>query len=128
MLKKTIIALAATIVMLPTLAMAKGNGHDDHNKQSIHYTGPAMNVTTVAENIENIGSFSEANVVLEGQLIHQISADKYMFADATGQVIVELDDDIKLPVAIDNNTKLRIFGEFEGGSTPEVEVESIKLL
>jgi uncharacterized protein YdeI (BOF family) len=67
-------------------------------------------------------------VVLEGQLIHQISADKYMFADATGQVIVELDDDIKLPVAIDNNTKLRIFGEFEGGSTPEVEVESIKLL
>ncbi|MFT7682374.1 MAG: hypothetical protein ACI935_001845 [Moritella dasanensis] len=128
MLKKTIIALAATIVMLPTLAMAKGNDHDDHNKQSIHYTGPAMNVTTVAENLENIGSFSEANVVLEGQLIHQISADKYMFADATGQVIVELDDDIKLPVAIDNNTKLRIFGEFEGGSTPEVEVESIKLL
>lgn len=128
MLKKTIIALAATIVMLPTLAMAKGNGHYDHNKQSINYTGPAMNVTTVAENLENIGSFSEANVVLEGQLIHQISADKYMFADATGQVIVELDDDIKLPVAIDNNTKLRIFGEFEGGSTPEVEVESIKLL
>ncbi|MFT5806483.1 MAG: hypothetical protein ACI9LG_000746 [Moritella dasanensis] len=127
MLKKTIIGLTAAIIMLPTLAMAKGNGHE-HNKQSIHYTGPAINVTTVAENLENIGSFSEANVVLEGQLIHQISTDKYMFADATGQVIVELDDDIKLPVAIDNNTKLRIFGEFEGGSTPEVEVESIKLL
>lgn len=126
MLKKTIIGLTAAIIMLPTLAMAKD--HDRNNQQSINYTGPAINVTTVAENLENIGRFSEANVVLEGKLIHQISGDKYMFADDTGQVIVELDDHVKLPFAIDNNTKLRIFGEFEGGSTPEVEVNNIKLL
>lgn len=123
MLNKTIIGLTAAIIMLPTLALAK-----DHDKQVINYTGPAINVTTVAENLANIGRFSEADVVLEGKLIHQISADKYMFADDTGQVIVELDDHIKLPVAINNNTKLRIFGEFEGGSTPEVEVDNIKLL
>jgi uncharacterized protein YdeI (BOF family) len=123
MLKKTIVGLAATTIILPTLAVAK-----DHNKHSISYTGPALNVTTVAENIENVGRFSEKDVVLEGKLIHQISSDKYMFADNSGQVIAELDDDIKLPVAIDNNTKLRIFGEFEGGATPEVEVEHIKLL
>lgn len=123
MLNKTIIGLTAAIIMLPTLALAK-----DHDKQGINYTGPAINVTTVAENLANIGRFSEADVVLEGKLIHQISADKYMFSDDTGQVIVELDDHIKLPVAINNNTKLRIFGEFEGGSTPEVEVDNIKLL
>ncbi len=123
MLNKTIIGLAAAIIMLPTLAVAK-----DHNKHSINYTGPAINVSTVAENLDNVGRFSELDVVLEGKLIHQISADKYMFADDSGQVIVELDDDIKLPAAIDNNTLLRIFGEFEGGSTPEVEVEYIKLL
>ncbi|MDX2319073.1 MAG: NirD/YgiW/YdeI family stress tolerance protein [Moritella sp.] len=123
MLKKTIIGLTAAIIMLPTLALAK-----NHEKHSINYTGPAMNVTTVAENLENVGRFSELNVVLEGKLIHQISGDKYMFADDSGQVVVELDDDIKLPVAIDNNTKLRIFGELEGGSTPEVEVKHIKLL
>ena len=123
MLKKTIIGLAATIIMLPTLVLAK-----DHNKHTINYTGPAINVTTVAESLENVSRFSELNVVLEGKLIHQISADKFMFADDTGQVIVELDDDIRLPVAIDNNTKLRLFGEFEGGSSPEVVVEYIKLL
>jgi uncharacterized protein (TIGR00156 family) len=128
MLKKTIIGLTAAIIMLPTLAMAKDHGNEHNNKQSINYTGPAINVTTVAENLENIGRFSEENVVLEGKLIHQISGDKFMFADDSGQVIVELDDHIKLPVAIDNNTKLRIFGEFEGGSTPEVEVKQIKLL
>jgi len=123
MLNKTIIGLAAAIIMLPTLALAK-----DHNKQAINYSGPAINVTTVAENLTKVGRFDELDVVLEGKFIHQISADKFMFADDSGQVIVELDDDIKLPVAIDNNTKLRIFGEFEGGSTPEVEVEHIKLL
>jgi uncharacterized protein YdeI (BOF family) len=123
MLKQTIIGLTAAIIMLPTLVMA-----EDHNKYQINYTGPAMNVTTVAENLDKVGRFSELNVVLEGKLIHQISADKYMFADDSGQVIVELDDDIKLPGAIDNNTTLRIFGELEGGSLPEVEVKYIKLL
>ena len=121
--KKTIIALTAALIMLPTMAMAK-----DHRANNINYTGPAANVTTVAENLENVGRFSEVDVVLEGKLIHQISGDKYMFQDDSGKVVVELDDDIKLPTAIDDTTQLRIFGEFEGGSTPKVEVEYIKLI
>lgn len=121
--KKTIIALTAALIMLPTVAMAK-----DHPANNINYTGPAANVTTVAENLENVGSFSEIDVVLEGKLIHQISGDKYMFQDDSGKVVVELDDDIKLSTPIDDNTQLRIFGELEGGSTPKVEVEYIKLI
>lgn len=123
MLKKTILGLTAVIIMLPTLALAK-----NHDQQSINYTGPTGNVTTVAESLKQVGTFSDLDVILEGKLVHQISADKFMFADDTGQIIVELDDDIKLPVAIDNNTKLRIFGELEGGNKPEVEVEQITLL
>ncbi len=58
--KKTIIALTAALIMLPTLAMAK-----DHRTNNINYTGPAANVTTVAENLENVGRFSEIDVVLQ---------------------------------------------------------------
>ena len=122
-LNKTILALVTATILLPTLAMAK-----DHNSQPINYTGPAISVTSVAENIASVGHFSEKKVVLEGRLIHQISVDKFMFADDSGQVIAELDDDITLPTAINETSKVRIFGEFEGGSTPEVEVDYIKLL
>lgn len=122
--KKTIIALTAALIMLPTVAMAK----DHDNANNINYTGPAAKVTTVAENLENVGRFSEIDVILEGKLIHQISGDKYMFQDDSGKVVIELDDDIKLPTAIDDTTQLRIFGELEGGSTPKVEVEYIKLI
>lgn len=121
--KKTIMAVTAALIMLPTLAMAK-----DHNRDGINYTGPAKNIATVAETLKDAGRFTEIDVIMEGRLIHQISADEFMFQDDSGKVRVEIDDDIKLPTPIDADTQLRIFGEFEGGSTPKVEVEHIKLI
>lgn len=121
--KKTIMAMTAALIMLPTLAIAK-----DHNRDGINYTGPAQNIATVAATVKDAGRFTEIDVIMEGRLIHQISADEFMFQDDSGKVRVEIDDDIRLPTPIDAETKLRIFGEFEGGSTPKVEVEHIKLI
>jgi uncharacterized protein YdeI (BOF family) len=39
-----------------------------------------------------------------------------------------LDDDIKLEAPLDEKQKLRLFGEYEGGNTPEIEVEHIQIL
>lgn len=121
--KKTIMAMTAALIMLPTLAMAR-----DHKQSNINYTGPVKNIDTVAETLKDAGRFTELDVIMEGKLINQISADEFMFQDNSGEVLVELDDDITLPNAIDADTKMRIFGEFEGGSTPKVEVEHIKLI
>lgn len=125
MTKKTTLTLAAAVLLLPSLVMAKDH---DRNKGALNYTGPVANVTTVAESLENTGYFGETDVILEGKIIKQIDARTFIFQDKTGTVEVEIKRHAKLPKAINENTQVRIFGELEGGSTPEVEVKFIKLI
>lgn len=123
MIKKTIIAIATLAVMAPTLALA-----GDHDKGAgISYSGP-VDTVTVAELLEDTGMLTERNAVVEGQLIKQINAETFIFSDGTKEIQVELDDDIRLPQAIDATTKVRLFGEYEGGNTPEIEVDRLQVL
>ncbi|WP_036799487.1 MULTISPECIES: YgiW/YdeI family stress tolerance OB fold protein [Photobacterium] len=123
-MKKTIIAIATIAVMAPTMALAKDH---DRNNAAISYSGP-VDTVTVAELLENTSMFTERNAVVEGKLIKQIDAETFIFSDGTKEIQVELDDDIHMPQTIDATTKVRLFGEYEGGNTPEIEVDRIQLL
>jgi len=70
----------------------------------------------------------QSDVVVEGNLLRQVRADKFVFSDGSGEVMVELDDDIQLNTPIDHTTKVRLFGEFEGGNKPEIEVEQLVVM
>lgn len=72
--------------------------------------------------------FTEQHVVVEGRVIRQLSGDKFMFNDGTTEVQIELDDDIHLAAPLDATTRVRLYGEFEGGNTPEIEVDRIQVL
>ncbi|WP_299013446.1 YgiW/YdeI family stress tolerance OB fold protein [uncultured Photobacterium sp.] len=122
-MKKTIIAIATIAVMAPTMALA--NEHDNNN--AISYSGP-VDTITVAELLENTSMFTERNAIVEGKLIKQIDAETFIFSDGTKEIQIELDDDIRMPQTIDATTKLRLFGEYEGGTTPEIEVDRLQLL
>ncbi|MGR5149206.1 YgiW/YdeI family stress tolerance OB fold protein [Photobacterium alginatilyticum] len=122
-MKKTIIAIATIAVMAPAMALA-----GDHDKgQSISYSGP-VDTVTVAELLEDTGMLTERNAVVEGKLIKQINADTFIFSDGTKEIQVEIDDDIRLPQTIDATTRVRLFGEYEGGNTPEIEVDRLQIL
>ncbi|CAG22869.1 conserved hypothetical protein [Photobacterium profundum SS9] len=123
--KNTVIAIASAMILVPTLAFA-----GDHNEQKgavISYSGP-IDTVTVAELLDSTSMFTERNAVVEGKLIKQINADTFIFSDGTKEIQVELDDDIHLPQAIDATTKVRLFGEYEGGNTPEIEVDRVQVL
>ncbi|MGD8110299.1 YgiW/YdeI family stress tolerance OB fold protein [Vibrio sp. TRT 17S01] len=122
-MKKTTIALAATTLALSTAAFA----HNDKNNQGIQFNGP-VEVTSIDKLLQDTGMFTEKNVVVEGHVIRQISADKFIFTDGKGEVQIEIDDDISLNTVIDNTTKLRLYGEYEGGNTPEIEVDRLQVL
>ena len=72
--------------------------------------------------------FTEKNVVIDGNIVRQIKGDTFVFSDGKSEIQIEIDDDIHLNQAIDATTNLRIFGEFEGGNTPEIEVDRVQLL
>ena len=126
-MKKTIIAITAALTLSPTIALAGNDGHNNHKQAQFNYTGPVSTIT-VAELLKDTSMFTEKNAVVDGKIIRHIRKDKYLFSDGTTEIQIELDDDISLPSAINETTKVRLFGEYEGGKTPEIEVDRMQIL
>lgn len=122
-MKKVILATAAALVLSPTLVFAK----DGQSASGIQFNGP-VDLTTVDSLIAESNMFTEKNVVIDGNIVRQIKGDTFVFSDGKSEIQIEIDDDIHLNQAVDATTNLRIFGEFEGGNTPEIEVDRIQLL
>lgn len=66
-------------------------------------------------------------VVLEGYLVNQVKHEKYEFKDATGTVVVEIDDKIFAGQRVDSKTKVRLEGEFEKDFIDPDEVDVHRL-
>ncbi|MCJ2377171.1 NirD/YgiW/YdeI family stress tolerance protein [Vibrio sp. ZSDZ34] len=126
-MKKTIItfALTSAMIMTPTLTLAGGNHHHEQQKP-LAYTG-AIETTSVAELLNDTSMFTEKNVIVDGYIVRQINKDTFIFSDSETDIQVELDD-VYLEQALNNETRIRIFGEYEGGNTPEIEVDHIQIL
>ncbi|WP_100753896.1 YgiW/YdeI family stress tolerance OB fold protein [Vibrio salilacus] len=122
-MNKVLLATAVSIILAPGLAMAK----NDHASHGVQYTGP-VEVSSVASLLEDTSMFTEKYVVVEGNLLRQIKGDTYIFSDGKGEIQVELDDGIVLDQPLDQTSKVRLFGEYEGGSTPEIEIDRLQLL
>lgn len=119
MTKSAVLAIATTLTLGPAIALA--------TPTKMTYTGP-VDVTPIKDVMHNSGMLKDHAVVLEGFLVKQISADTYMLSDGVDEVKVELDDDIRFNKAITPETRLRLYGEVEGGLTPEVEIDKVELL
>ncbi|MDW1975394.1 NirD/YgiW/YdeI family stress tolerance protein [Vibrio sp. Vb1980] len=124
MKKNTIIATIAALAIAPSIAFAKDNAQSQSNLQ---FNGP-VTVEKLDALLNDSNMFTEKDVVVEGNLLRQVRADKFIFSDGSGEVMVELDDDIQLNTPIDHKTKVRLFGEFEGGNKPEIEVEQLVVM
>lgn len=124
-MKKTILAVASTIILAPTLAFANGD-HDNDKHTTIQYQGP-IETASVATLLQDTSMFTEQEVVVEGTIIRQIKNDTFIFSDGNAEIQIELDD-VKLDAPLNADTKVRLFGEYEGGKTPEIEVDHIQIL
>ncbi len=117
-------AIATALIIAPTLALAND---DHHQKGNFQYTGP-IETTSVTELLKDTSMFTEKEVVIDGRIVRQINKDTFVFTDGEAEIQVELDDDINLTEPLTAESKIRLFGEYEGGNTPEIEVDHISLL
>ncbi|HDY8225918.1 hypothetical protein JS87_05920 [Vibrio vulnificus] len=122
-MNKTLIIAIAALTTTPAIALANNSS----TAQGISFDGP-VNVSVVSELLKGSNMFTEKDVVVEGTLVRQLNKDTYIFTDGSAEIQVELDNDIRFTQTINSNTRLRLFGEFEGGNTPEIEVDSLTLL
>ena len=125
-MKKTVLAIATTMILAPTFAMAGDQKYSKH-ESSIAYTGPIETVS-VATLLADASMFSEQDAIVDGKIVRQLKNDTFIFSDGRSEIQIELDDDIRLAQPLTADTKVRIFGEYEGGKPPEIEVDHIQVL
>lgn len=74
----------------------------------------------------------DQEVALRGKILRKAGGedDKYVFADATGEIVVEIDDDEFPADPIDQNTRVEIRGEVDTDRDrpPKIDVESVRVL
>ncbi|MBO7913894.1 MULTISPECIES: YgiW/YdeI family stress tolerance OB fold protein [Vibrio] len=132
-MKTTVLAIASTIILAPTFAMASdhhssnNNNSNSKHESAIAYTGPIETVS-VATLLADTSMFAEQEAIVDGKIVRQLKNDTFVFSDGQSEIQIELDDDIRLAQPLTADTKVRIFGEYEGGKTPEIEVDHIQVL
>lgn len=127
-LKQSVIP--AIILALTLMAGSVTADNDDpcNERHQLQYTGP-VETTTLAKLAEQSGLFTgDIDAILEGQLVRQLPGGKFVFKDSTGELQIELDDEVCLSQPIDATTKVRLFGEYERGNPPEFDVKRLQVL
>lgn len=114
MQRKTILALAlASLLTFPCAATAANGGFNGPQRMG-GFQGPtaAADADTVAKALK---CWDDAPVVLTGNIVERLagSDDKYMFRDATGQVMVDIDDDLFLGRTVTPQTRVRLHGKVD---------------
>lgn len=118
MLNQKIAAITATAATAAALMMAVAPA------QAQFVGGPSTTITV--KQLVDTGRDDQL-VTLEGYLVEQVKHEKYTFRDATGTVLVEIDDEVFMGQRVDPKTKVRLEGEFEKDMLEKDEVDVHKL-
>jgi uncharacterized protein (TIGR00156 family) len=119
-MKKLILALLAAGAILATAQAQMGGGFVG--------PGPGGNgATTIKEALE---LRDESIVVLQGRIVASLGDEKYTFQDATGSVMVEIDDDDWRGITVTPETTLEIVGELDKElfEATKIDVKSFKVI
>lgn len=72
----------------------------------------------------------DQRVTLTGYVVKKVGWEKYLFRDASGEIRIEIDDDVMPTEPFDEKTRVEIVGEIEKDflQSVEIDVKSIRLL
>lgn len=93
---------------------------------SAAFIGNNNTVSTVAEALK---MRDDAMVILEGNIQKQVSKDKYLFADKTGEITVEIEPEDWAGVDVTPQDTIQILGEInKDWFSTEVDVDIVKIM
>ena len=114
MRKKPLLSLAlASLLLFPCAAQAASDGFQGVQGMG-GFQGPVNAVTT--DTVAKALTATESTpVILTGTIVERLagSDDKYMFKDATGQVLVDIDNKQFFGRTVTPQTKVRLFGKVD---------------
>lgn len=115
--------IPALLVLVSVLAMAQaqtGGG----------FAGPGANANAATTVKEALKLGDDSIVVLQGRIVASLGDEKYTFQDATGSVVVEIDDDDWRGITVTPETTLEIVGELDKElfEATKIDVKSFKVI
>ena len=124
-MKKLFVFVLALLAALPFAAQAQKGPHPFHrggfveDSATIQYTNAA--------DVNNL--HDEAFVTLKGKIVTRVGHEKYSFQDASGTIIVEIDDDDWRGLSVKASDVVILEGEVDKHfmKPTEVEVDNIML-
>ncbi|WP_426454364.1 NirD/YgiW/YdeI family stress tolerance protein [Acinetobacter sp. KB005] len=69
----------------------------------------------------------ESGVTLTGTIVKHIAADHFEFKDATGSIVIDIDDDLWKPLQLKAGDKVRVVGEVDTHRVKPTDIEVFKI-
>ncbi len=117
MSKPVFAALAALLVLPAGVAMAQFTGPSDA-QQGGDTKHPAMTVEAI-----KAGAKDDMKATIEGRIIRKLTDEEYLFADDTGEIRVEIDDEDFPAQPVSETTRVRLQGEVDTHRVKETDFD-----
>lgn len=114
---KKLIGLAVSLIFM--MNFAYGEFHNPNKKQ-----GGKQNMDTVKAAKK---ASDDSNVTLEGNIIKKVKDETYLFRDKTGEIQVEIDEEIWQGREVTPSKKVKIKGEVDKDNNQPTKID-VKLL
>lgn len=128
------LTLASVLAFGATVATAQPAGYTGPSnapKPAAHgsYSGPSNVPLMSVKQLLDTGR-DDQHARLQGQIVSHDGGDRYTFADATGRISIEIDDeDFPAGQSVSAEQRVELLGEFDKGlRKTEFEVDRITLL
>jgi len=69
----------------------------------------------------------EDGVTLTGTIVKHIAGDHFEFKDATGSIVIDIDDDLWKPLKLKAGDKVRVVGEVDTHRIKPTDIEVFKI-
>jgi len=116
-MKKTVIFFLILLLFVNFMALYAQSGG---------FTGPGLTVLKIND---AVNLRDDTPVVLHGKIIRYLGDEKYLFADDSGTIIVDINKRIWGNISVNENDLIEIYGEVDRGfRSVEIEVDRIKKL
>ncbi len=117
----------AVITMLAGMASPAHAQYQGPGSRAAKVT-PQGPIATVADVLQR--GRDDQRVTLTGHVVKKVGWEKYQFRDASGEIRIEIDDEVMPTEPFDDKTKVEITGEVEKDflRSVEIDVKAIRLL
>ena len=87
------------------------------------FEGPSATVNTASTVEEALSLNDDAHVILTGKIVNSLGNEKYTFRDATGDIIIEIDDEDWNGVKVTPEDTIEINGEIDRDLNEPVKID-----